>query len=118
MNTKRTNRINLSLTDKEFNDLQDFSREIGKPIAKAARELIQTSFFIGKMYGEFEKYYRDKHQKSKNIKDDFNFVMIEIYQSLNDRDSLEYFKHERILTILKFIEQNKYWINLDKKINQ
>jgi hypothetical protein len=118
MNTKRTNRINLSLTDKEFNFLQDYSNEIKQPTAKAARELIKTSFFISKMYGEFQKYQKAKYEKSKNIKDDFNFVMVDFYQSIKEKDSLEYFKHERILTILKFIEENKYWINLDKKINK
>jgi hypothetical protein len=118
MNSKRTNRINLSLTNKEFNDLQNFSDQRGKKISVSARELVQTSFFLAKMYNELEIHYKNKFEKSKNIKDDLNFIMLNFYQNLKTDTNLEYFKYERILTILKFVNQNKYWMNLDKKIKK
>ena len=67
---RRTNRVNLSLNDKEHASLVLYADNIGKPISIAVREIIDTMVDVAKVYdsiktsfSSLDKKYKDELEK-------------------------------------------------------
>ena len=99
---KRTNRVNLSLTDKEHASLILYADNIGKPISIAIREIIETMVEIAKVYDTLKSSYIDEKKKNKamdiieeQLKDSLaKFPMneqLQVYSYINKMDELSKF---------------------------
>lgn len=92
---KRTNRVNLSLTDKEYASLILYADNIKKPISIAVREIIETMVEIAKVYDTLKSSYIDEKKKNK--------VMGQIENQL--KDSLAQFPMKEQLQVYSYISK-------------
>lgn len=63
---RRTNRVNLSLNDKEHASLVLYAENIGKPISIAVREIIDTMVDVAKVYDSIKTSYSELDKKYKD----------------------------------------------------
>ena len=99
---RRTNRVNLSLNDKEHASLVLYAENIGKPISIAVREIIDTMVDIAKVYDSLKTEYvelRKKDETLNGIEKQFKEILskspleaqIEFYSYVKKMDELSKF---------------------------
>ena len=99
---RRTNRVNLSLNDKEHASLVLYAENIGKPISIAVREIIDTMVDIAKVYDSLKTEYvelRKKDETLNGIEKQFKEILstspiesqIEFYSYIKKMDELSKF---------------------------
>ena len=97
---RRTNRVNLSLNDKEHASLILYAENIGKPISIAVREIIDTMVDVAKVYEAIKTSYSEIGPKYKDgIEKQIKDVLVtypienqlEIYSYIKKMDELSKF---------------------------
>jgi hypothetical protein len=97
---RRTNRVNLSLNDKEHASLVLYADNIGKPISIAVREIIDTMVDVAKVYEAIKTSYSElgtkyKDELEKQFKEGLSKAPIqsqmEFYSYIKKMDELSMF---------------------------
>jgi hypothetical protein len=97
---RRTNRVNLSLNDKEHASLVLYADNIGKPISIAVREIIDTMVDVAKVYEAIKTSYYElgteyKDELEKQFKEGLSKspleAQIEFYSYVKKMDELSRF---------------------------
>jgi len=97
---RRTNRVNLSLNDKEHASLVLYADNIGKPVSIAVREIIDTMVDVAKVYEAIKTGYSElgtkyKDELEKQFKEGLSKLpleaQIEFYSYIKKMDELSKF---------------------------
>jgi hypothetical protein len=109
----RTNYIKLSLTDKEYDDLVNYSESINKTISGSVRDLLDFASDIGFMYGSLQEAYMKLKNENDPNHAEFEKQMLTFLKDLpfqNQMDIYSYFN--KLNTLVPF---SKDWKNVNKR---
>jgi hypothetical protein len=104
---RRTNRVNLSLNDKEHASLVLYAENIGKPISIAVREIIDTMVDVAKVYDSIKTSYSELDKK---YKDELEKQFKEGLSKTPIESQIEFYSY-----IKKMDELSKFAKNWEKK---
>ena len=104
---RRTNRVNLSLNDKEHASLVLYADNIGKPISIAVREIIDTMVDVAKVYEAIKTAHNNLDTEYKN---GLNKQVKEILDTASIEEQIEFYSY-----VKKMDELSKFAKNWEKK---
>jgi len=109
----RTNYIKLSLTDKEYDDLVNYSESINKTISGSVRDLLDFASDVGYLYGALnEAYFKLKKENSPNLAETEQ-QLLTLLKSLPFKEQMDVYAYlNKLNTLVPF---SKDWKNVNKR---